>query len=682
MSKIKIVQSSWTMGQSSPKLGARSDTDMLAKTAQTIENFTVIQQGGLTKRFGTIYKLNNAVFTSTPSRIIPIKCSSGNLLIIFTVTLGLIYCYNVDTDQIFSNTSAFFNGSVISEIKYSQLDNQILFTHKNMRPVKVTISSGGSLTLIQYPITSPPANDFTQDYDSYWFNLIKGAGTGNVFKIGDEVLIEVYPTQALANTHNDNTPAGGGRNAETRYVNGIFVGRGCTFRILSIAVQSGKISKYKCELLDNDLITQLGDNTVISGKSVFLAEPVFGGARGYPACSTFYQDRLWFGGTKDIPNGLWASAISNYNRWESGTALDSDPLSFKLSCDATPKIIHIVSSKNIVILTDVGEFAFLSVSNSGTISASNINISLQTKNGTTDCQPQELDNQLFYVQFGGNVIRATDYTYTTNSYQSVNASIICPELINSPISSGIIKNINNDDNSYLIYVNIDGSIACLQSVSSQNIVAWTKWTSKDRSFVSVSSVNGRAFCLVKNNINNLVSLEEFSLTSYVDAKFTSPIVNGIISGVSTGLEGLTFSIKLPTGKLYTAVSSGGTININDSTVNASGEIGVLINSIMTTTPYTLRNPQFGDLLMTPKKISNVYLYYYLSIGLVITVNSNDNIVPNLIFDESSYNQQLIPTTDVYKSDVTINWNLLENIAITQNAPYPATILAIGATLNI
>jgi hypothetical protein len=637
-----------------------------------------MQQGGITKRPGTLYV--NTVANGT--RLIPFKNSFGNFIIIMSNTQLTVR--NIDSGVVIGPVTLAFTYPNINEVVYAQNDTQIVFTHKDVVVQSLTMTSAtGFSGPSQFSPSIQPCYDYKFiDYDRLWFVLRKITGA-TLIQIGDTIRIGIYSTKAEAELDTETT-AGGAFSIPTgvsAYINGLFVGSGSTIYINGFSSPgAGKVSFPTGELLENDLVDQLKDKTVISGKSVFFAQQTMSATHGYPAACAFYQGRLWLGGFRDVPNLIVASQIDKISNFESGTAKDTDPLNFKLSSDVTAKIKHIVATKTMVLLTDIGEFAFISTSGTGTITGSNVNITLQTKNGTTDCNPQELDDQLFYVQAGGSVIRGTDYNYTSNSYQSTNVSILSPEIISAPVDSGTIKNLGNDDNSYLIFINSDGSIGCLQSIQAQNIAGWSKWTTKGRQFKSICSINNRTFCLVHNPANNITTLEEFSLTTYIDCQVVISLLNGV---GTTSVAINDASILLNDGHLFQFTNAPATsFNVQDAGISGDGVCGVTIFSTMTTAPYSLRNDQIGDLLFTKKKLSDIYIYFYKSIGLNITVEDDTAVIPLLKYNTTLYNDALVPKTDIYKVDEVIDWTLLASITISQSVPYPATILSIGVTLHI
>ena len=678
------MQSSFTKGLISEKLFARSDVNNLtSSSASVLDNFVITQSGAITKRPGTKY------LRVVPNgfKLIPFKTTYEDYLLAFDNTNIQIY----RLDGTLKTTTTFyrpFTGIDINQIKYAQDNNTIIFTHNTTRPQLIIANGPTSFQSKLLPTTICPAYDFNDiNYDDFWFTFLKTDFTpGGPVKIGDTVILGVFSSQSQAAAANT-LSGGGGINVniasyyESSGISGIFTGAGITISF------TGSATKNDCtfligQLLSTDLAKLPDFGTVISGKDSFFANPAMSTLKGWPSACAYYQGRLWLGGFSGVNNLIVGSGIDKYSNFESGTAKDTDPVSFKLSSSTPARIRNITASKTMLVFTDVGEFAFIASSGTGTITGSNINIRVQTRNGITYCDPVELDDQLFYVQAGGNVVRGTDYNSGSNSYDSKNVSIFCPEIISNPISGCAIKNLNNNDNSYMLMINPNGQIACLQSVNEQNISGWSRWYSKGRGFRYAVSIDNRSFCLVYNVLSNITTLEEFSFDCYVDCQQSGTMINGV--GTMDAPTN-NIMVKKDDGHIYridnpTAVSG---FNVNDKNSNGPFVAGTEIESNMTTVPISLRNEQVGDLLFIPKKISDIHIYYYNTIGINVSVNSTtSNIIPVLTYDTSNYSEPLVPKSGIYEFNTVVDWKLLSTISISHIQPYPCTILSIGLEVHV
>ncbi len=87
-------------------------------------------------------------------------------------------------------------------------------------------------------------------------------------------------------------------------------------------------------------------------------EQSYSSYRGYPQAITFHEDRLWFGGTPSQPLNLWASRTGSYFNFELGSEND-DALDIEANIGVQAQIRHLVSNRDLQVLTSEFEFLFL-----------------------------------------------------------------------------------------------------------------------------------------------------------------------------------------------------------------------------------------------------------------------------------------------------------------------------------
>ncbi len=684
MPSVRYIQSAWTKGQVSEKLSTRFDTDILPKSASQLQNMVVMQQGGLTKRPGTEFTaLLSGLLDVTNGILIPLSFNNENYILVLLQHGELIVKNLADFSTSFT---AVFRDLNLSKVRYAQNGRELIIVDGEGVPLLLNIDDTGHPTDSSFIFTvgiSPSYDYNRKPYNDYFFRLDSESHTP--FQIGDTILIRPYDTLAHADAGGNNK-ADGAIEFSNHYIGGTFVAGGSTILIKEFRGSGGDCNFLFGELLENGLIDQLSNGKVFRGSSVFLGEPLFSDERGYPNSVGIYQGRLYFGGNKQVTNIVVGSAVDKFTIFESGTANESDPISFQLSSDITPTIKHIVCSKTLVILTDIAEFALQN--NNQAVTATNFNVVLQTKNGSDDCIPQETDDQLFYVQAGGRVIRATDYSYSVNSYASINVSILCPEIINQPADACLMRNLGDDDNSYLLFVNSDGTIACLQIIQAQNISAWSLWTSLDRKFLSLCTINNRTFALVentKNSTNTKYTLEEFKIDAYMDCQSQVTVAGGAFN---SGISHTNLSLLMNNGylKQFKNTNAQNLYNVGDATISGAGIAGTDIICQMTTSTISLHNDSIGDITMTQKRLTEIFVKYYKTLGLIGIINDGENDVEypikSIQYDKDNYDQTLVPKTDIYRFDFPVTNSVLEpKIGFKQTTPYPVSILAIACTIN-
>ena len=717
MADLNIVQSAWTNGQVSTKVNARDDTTIPSKSAALIQNFSIMQQGGLTKRPGTFFR--QALDSNMPTRLIPFKNQYGDFILVLESLRISIYALEADSVKLVSYDKAYIWDSLkiysvdIYEINWAQDDNAIVLVHRNMPPIRFIMSDYTSNTttaeieIDQLCDSKVPEQTTkflylpTEDYGNFKYTDENGNPLWFVIKSdngkleeGDTVTIGIYKDKASAKADDGHTNAKGmDIDIAKKYING-------TVSMLSLTVhidnyiESGKPGEYFLTgtLLYNELIKVPADGSVTSGLNVLLAEPAFSVENGYPGAIAFYQDRLWFASTKKAHSTIWVSATDKVFLFQAGTNDEVDPFSVKLSGQTSAKIKHLVSDKNLMVMTDVGEYTFLTAPDQA-ISPSNILIQRHSSDGCTDCLPQSLDNLLFYVQSGGNVIRSTSYSFDTNSYSSTNASILCPELIINPTDSAVIKNIDGDDNTFLIYINGDdiGSIACLQSVQAENISGWTKWQGNGFKFKSVCSLDSRAFALITDGTNT--SLVEFSFKAYTDCQVTTKITNNAVDLATPLLHNKNLSLLAENKYSQDSISKGILFQLPSTTEltltppppleinDDNATLGITIISKLISIPYNLRDEHLGDLFFTKKKLTGVYVYAYNTLGLSLVTDIKNEVMTTRRWDKDKYDNAPEPKTFVFEFSIATNWDYLTQLTLVHAEPYPCSILAIGGKLS-
>ena len=719
MADLNIVQSAWTNGQVSTKVNARDDTTIPSKSAALIQNFSIMQQGGLTKRPGTFFR--QALNSNVPTRLIPFKNQYGDFILVLESLRISIYALEADSVKLVSYDKAYVWDSLqiykvdIYEINWAQDDNAMVLVHRDMPPIRFIMSDYTSATataeieIDQLCDSKVPDQTTkflylpTEDYGNFKYTNVDGSPLWFVIKAdlqgklneGDEVTIGIYDTKEHAIT-NDLTTGIAGLSYEDyeRYINGTISLLGLTIHIDSKRANTDHANIFFLHgtLLYNELIKVPADGSVTSGLNVLLAEPAFSVENGYPGAIAFYQDRLWFASTKKAHSTIWVSATDKVFLFQAGTNDEVDPFSVKLSGQTSAKIKHLVSDKNLMVMTDVGEYTFLTAPDQA-ISPSNILIQRHSSDGCTDCLPQSLDNLLFYVQSGGNVIRSTSYSFDTNSYSSMNASILCPELIINPTDSAVIKNIDGDDNTFLIYINSDdiGSIACLQSVQAENISGWTKWQGNGFKFKSVCSLDSRAFALITDGTNT--SLVEFSFKAYTDCQVVTKITNNAVDLATPLLHNKNLSLLAEKKYSHDLVSKGILFQLPSTTEltltppppleinDDNATLGITIISKLVSIPYNLRDEHLGDLFFTKKKLTGVYVYAYNTLGLSLVTDIKNEVMTTRRWDKDKYDNAPEPKTFVFEFSIATNWDYLTQLTLVHAEPYPCSILAIGGKLS-
>lgn len=502
-----------------------------------------------------------------------------------------------------------------------------------------------------------------------------GATDGSVPHNGALVLIttlakyyEFNSSSGLWKEYGDTTFA-----FDRKYVGGVFFGNGGTMRLTDF-VSATQMKGTVLKIFDN---TQS-----FPGSEAVLSQPVFNETHGFPRAVAFFQNRLWLGGTKDLPSGVFSSkpgADSFFDFDDAGT----DPefgIGFFVSTGSTNIVRDLLGAKDLSIFTTTGVSVTSSLSQNG-ITQSNIDLDLVTTSGVSNINGVFLDNQVVFVDIGGKIIHSMQYSVNQTSYQDKDVSILSQHLINDPQSMSLFKNPNTDNGSYLIVVNNDGTLSLFLTLEQEDVKAWTPANTKAGAhyFRHVASAHNDVYFVTERLIDGVEKwyLEKMSFTDLLDCTITG--TNGpastTISGLSA-LEGETVQVKSD-GYLVpaTGVVSGGQITV--AWAVTSYIVGIPYIATLKPLPVKAEG-QSGTLYYQKKTYKLFYLDYYQSLGLVV----NGLPIKNLQADVTQFDT--VPTPlDGYSALHTMKgWDIYQEINITQNVPFDFIIRAYGMKVEV
>ena len=150
---------------------------------------------------------------------------------------------------------------------------------------------------------------------------------------------------------------------------------------------------------------------------------------GYPACGTFYGDRLYRGGCPEIPERLDGSKVGDYdNMAPSGvdkTVTDDSAVSRRLNSDDVQTIRWMNGlAGGIAVGTFEGEWLVSPSANGEAITPTNIEAKQSTGWGSDDIQAVRAGSSMIYAEAGGRRVREMNYIYYDNVLQSVDMTVL------------------------------------------------------------------------------------------------------------------------------------------------------------------------------------------------------------------------------------------------------------------
>ena len=521
---LRTAYTNFASGELNPLLVTRTDASAYMSGAKTLRNWYLFDEGGLMRRPGTTYK------ASLPgaSRIIPFIFSNDEMAV-FVLSNNRLDVYDSDGASVQLNitTNCNWTTAQLFELNYAQFGDTVFIAHRNNPTVKIVRGSATSFSVDLF-----------------------------AFEIDEDVVVSgAYKTHTPFYKYADSTVTVTLSTAST--------GTGRTITASANVWTNSYVGHYLKVDGSQIKITGYTSATVITGT---IIEAVAGGAgphfdweeelisiaHGYPQAVTFHDNRLWFGGIRDKPAGVIASQVGGYFNFDIGTGLAAEAIDVTVTGDRINEVRHLVSSRNLQLFTDGGEYFVPTSSDTSAVTPSNIIFMRQTPYGCSRAKPIIFDGATIYSQKNGKSIREYLYSDVQTAYASTSISILASQLINSPKDMTMTTGSSTRPEQFAFFTNTDGTLALFHSVRAEKIAGWTLWSTRSGDeFTSITSLNENLFCVVKRSLESstVYTLEKFadddSLTLDCSAITTlnqqgAPKVNGASqSGSSLNVDGYT-----------------------------------------------------------------------------------------------------------------------------------------------
>lgn len=237
-----------------------------------------------------------------------------------------------------------------------------------------------------------------------------------------------------------------------------------------------------------------GSPTAVSRK-----EDVWSATRGYPKIGAFFGGRLWFGGTKSKNQSLFASRSGSFFDFFTEAGDDDEGIFITISSRKLTQIVDVNPDRGLQVFTNGSEFLV-----TGT-TPSNIAVASQTQHGSLNLEVQSVDGATLFVDANGNTLRSYIYNFNEDAFISNDISVFNSQLINQPKDMAILDGTTSEDANWVFIINQDGNAAILNTLRSQDINGFTKWTNASTNsdypliLETVSVVNDELFVVYKRD---------------------------------------------------------------------------------------------------------------------------------------------------------------------------------------
>ena len=554
---LRTVYTNFASGELNPLLVTRTDANAYFSGAKTLRNWYLLDEGGIMRRPGTTYKAT----LPGASRIIPFIFSNDELAV-FVLSNNRLDVYGSDGVAIQTNITSNCNWTTaqLFELNFAQFGDTVFLTHRNnpIREIKRTSASAFTVSAFTFEedtsVTVGGVNKTTQPFYKY-------------------AAASLTITLSSHATGTGRTLTASADFFTTNHIN----------TYLKI---NGKQVFITARTNATEATATVLEDVGTTGPHADFEEQLISAERGFPQAVTFHDNRLYFAGVRDAPAAVVGSQVGGYFNFEVGTGLADQAINVFVSGDRVNEIRHLVSSRNLQVLTDGGEYFVPTSTDTSAVTPANITFLRQTPYGCSRAKPIIFDGATLYAQKNGKAIREYLFSDVENAYASTSISILASHLVNDPVDMAMITGSTTRPEQFAFFTNDDGTLGLFHSVRAEKIAGWTLWSTKSGDeFTSITAVNENLFCVVKRQLEGgtVYTLEKFaeqddltldcSGTTTVNQQGT-PLVNGASqTGTSLNVDG--YSTAPNTGDVITIAGITGSYEIQTVTATASGHTVVL-----------------------------------------------------------------------------------------------------------
>jgi hypothetical protein len=560
--KVDTIQTSFVGGEIAPSLYGRTDVSQYENACAIVENFLVRPYGPLISTPGTEF-INECKTGGTTSiaRLIQFVFSRTDSYII-EMGVGYFRFYTDGSYVVSPGTTVYevahtYTATEIPQVQYCQLNDIIYLVHSNHRPKKLVRYSATSWALEDFAFIGGP---FLDD-NTTAITLTPSATAGTI-------TVTVSPTNS-----NLFIPSGatiGHLNSYWR-INGPI-----TSATTGLSVQGYvKLTAITNSYTATATVMQ---NLKATAATTDWAEGAWSEVNGYPASVTFFQQRLFFARTDQEPQAVWGSKSFVYDDFAVELGNADDAINITLASNESNDIKWLVPTRGLVAGTYGGEYVISSGDNSP-LTPSNTNANKETSWGSEPIIPKKIGSYFYYIQRFGQKLRELFYTWDTDSYKSVDKTILSPHIAGEGGFQDLSYQQNPDTVLWCVCSN--GTLATMTREIDQEVQGWARQTT-DGIYESIATIPSKdenhdeVWVVVKRTINGAVKryVERFKSQEVPDRQDKCWYVH---SGLSYDAFDATTS---PTATSISLSGTAGTIVVTSSAnYFASGDVGQRIRVI-------------------------------------------------------------------------------------------------------
>lgn len=404
-----------------------------------------------------------------------------------------------------------------------------------------------------------------------------------------------------------------------------------------------------------------------------------------PGCSCYFQQRKIYGNLPDSPQAIVTSqtgAINNFNISRPLIATDA----ITVNIDGNEEVRHLIPMKDLIVLTSDSEWMVNGAD--GILQANPAPVAvIQSCYGSSNVEPIVSGSMIIFVQSGGSVVRDLGYDLMTDKYDGDELSLFSNHLFEG--KEIICQAYAKEPYRLVFEIFTDGTAVLMTYNKKQKLCGWTRletdgkflWVDVIREgledvayFVIEREINGQKLKYIERTKTRIINdaREAFLVDAGLSAKFTEPVTE--ISGLDY-LEGKEVIANVNGGIIEGLIVENGKITLPKAA-----------KTIVVGLPYEFDFETLnieGENTQGLKKIVNsVTVKIHKSREDFQFIGTDGVSFRRTRCDESINDAGKLFSTDIPAMTVMATPTAEATIHLKQSYPLPLTILSVSGTVDV
>ena len=437
MPRAAPLQSNFNSGELSPLMGARPTLDQYKTGLDTCLNWLPTVQGPLTRRPGTTHVL--PVKTETlATRLQSFEFSTTQAYVLEFGNLYMRVFRNHAQVAAFEMVTGYLTAHLMA-LKFAQSADTLYVAHPSYKPAKITRTADNAWTTTNITFVDGPY-------------LIQNTTTTTLTPSATTGAITITASAALWVS----TDVG----RLVRIKNGATWGNATITGYTSTTVVNATVNANFAAATANTA-WRLG---------------MWSDTTGYPGAVTFFQDRLWWGGSTSNPQTIASSNSGDYENLAPTAADSSVTASMSVVVTLNSNQVNVIrwmnsDDRGLLIGTTGGEWVVKATAAGDAVTPTNVTAVNPTTYGSANVAPVRVARATLFAQRAARKLREMTYVYVDDGFRAPDMTLLAEHVT----LGGITQLAYQQEPQGIIWaVRADGTLLAFSYNREQQVTGWSR----------------------------------------------------------------------------------------------------------------------------------------------------------------------------------------------------------------